>query len=288
MAHCGCWRLRVHGKTRRPESSASTYGRLRLKRHVSVTPRLPPQTGFSPSFISQLENGQVSPSLGSLQKIAEALGVTLGEFFAAAGDRRGIPRRAPPDRRRLDSTWTDAHLEALGPMGQSRRLEPVLAVFGPGGKSGKHLHSHPHEEFAFVVKGRVTLSLRGRRARARARGRGDSARPAPHRWENRDPRDRRDPDRVLARARLMPRVTPFCLRSRSVGLLDYTFRRQGSHRCLEACCSSFSRPPPSSPASPAAAAAPIRRPALRPRGRPSPPRPTPTPTPVPTPALPAG
>jgi transcriptional regulator with XRE-family HTH domain len=44
------------------------------------------RTGFSASFISQLENGLVSPSIGSMQKIAAALGVTLGEFFTAAGE----------------------------------------------------------------------------------------------------------------------------------------------------------------------------------------------------------
>ncbi len=105
--------------------------RLRLKRHVSMR-AFAAQTGFSPSFISQLENGQVSPSLGSLQKIAETLGVTLGEFFAAAAsqaeEEEMIVRAA--DRRRLDSTWTDVHLETLGSMSRSRRLEPVLAVFG--------------------------------------------------------------------------------------------------------------------------------------------------------------
>jgi transcriptional regulator with XRE-family HTH domain len=57
--------------------------RLRSDRHISVR-GFAALTGFSASFISQLENGQVSPSLGSLHKIAEALGVTLGEFFAAA------------------------------------------------------------------------------------------------------------------------------------------------------------------------------------------------------------
>ena len=144
------------------------------------------QTGFSPSFISQLENGQVSPSLGSLQKIAEALGVTLGEFFAAAasGDEEDLIVR-PADRRRLDSTWTDVHLEALGSMSRSRRLEPVLAVFGIGGKSGKHLHSHSHEEFAFVLKGRVTLTLGDEENELKP---GDAVTlPAhsPHRWENR-------------------------------------------------------------------------------------------------------
>jgi len=158
---------------------------LRLQRHLSVR-AFAAQTGFSPSFISQLENGQVSPSLGSLQKIAETLGVTLGEFFAATAsetDEDLIVRRS--DRRRLDSTWTDTHLEALGSMTRSRRLEPVLAIFGPGGKSGKHVHSHSREEFAFVVKGRVTLTLGDEESELAP---GDSVTlPAhsPHRWENR-------------------------------------------------------------------------------------------------------
>jgi transcriptional regulator with XRE-family HTH domain len=49
--------------------------RLRLEHGFSVR-RFAAQTGFSASFISQLENGQVTPSLGSLQKIAETLKVT--------------------------------------------------------------------------------------------------------------------------------------------------------------------------------------------------------------------
>ncbi len=158
--------------------------RLRLKHHLSVR-TFAAQTGFSPSFISQLENGLVSPSLGSLQKIAEALGVTLGDFFAAtasSAEESLVIRHS--GRRRLDSTWTDAHLEALGPMTRSHRLEPVLAVFGPGGKSGKHVHSQPHEEFAFVLRGRVILTLSDEDSEL---GAGDAVTlpaHAPHRWQN--------------------------------------------------------------------------------------------------------
>lgn len=159
--------------------------RLRLKRHVSVR-TFAAQTGFSPSFISQLENGLVSPSLGSLQKIAETLGVTLGEFFAAtanSAEESLIVR--PSERRRLDSTWTDAHLEALGPMTRSRRLEPVLAIFGPGGKSGKHVHSQSHEEFAFVLRGCVRLTLSDEESDLCAGDAVTLPAHAPHRWENR-------------------------------------------------------------------------------------------------------
>jgi transcriptional regulator with XRE-family HTH domain len=96
-----------------PQVIGEHIRRLRSDRRTSVR-AFAAQTGFSPSFISQLENGLVSPSLGSLHKIAEALGVTLGEFFGAAetGEESLIIR--PDTRRRMDSTWTDAHIEALG------------------------------------------------------------------------------------------------------------------------------------------------------------------------------
>ncbi len=173
------------GRPVEPQAIGEHIRQLRLKRHVSVR-AFAAQTAFSASFISQLENGQVSPSLGSLQKIAEALGVTLGEFFATAAssvEEDLIVR--PRDRRRLDSTWTDTQLEALGSMTRSRRLEPVLAIFGAGGKSGRNLHSHSHEEFAFVLAGRVTLTLGAEASELVAGDAVTLPAHAPHRWENR-------------------------------------------------------------------------------------------------------
>src|SRR5256885_14613908 len=93
--------------------------RLRSDRRVSVR-GFAAETGFSASFISQLENGQVAPSLGSLHKIAETLGITLGEFFAAAEHSDDTLIVKPEDRQRMDSTWTDAHIEALAPITSAR------------------------------------------------------------------------------------------------------------------------------------------------------------------------
>jgi transcriptional regulator with XRE-family HTH domain len=132
--------------------------RLRSERRLSVR-AFAAETGFSASFISQLENGQVAPSLGSLHRIAEALGVTLGGFFAAAETDDEALIVQPSHRRRLDSTWTDAHIEALGPMRPSHKLEAMIAVFGPGGKSGNHPHAQAREEFAFILRGQMTLTL---------------------------------------------------------------------------------------------------------------------------------
>lgn len=158
--------------------------RLRTERHLSVR-AFAAETGFSASFISQLENGQVAPSLGSLHKIAETLGVTLGEFFAAAetGEEPLIVRTE--DRHRLDSTWTDAHIEALGPMKQNHKLEPMIAVFGPGGMSGKRPHDQAREEFAFVIRGQVTLTLADEENTLKAGDAVTLPARAPRLWENR-------------------------------------------------------------------------------------------------------
>jgi transcriptional regulator with XRE-family HTH domain len=167
-----------------PQVIGDHIRRLRTERRLSVR-AFAAETGFSASFISQLENGQVAPSLGSLHKIAETLGVTLGEFFAAAetGDEPLIVRR--DERHRLDSTWTDAHIESVGPMRQSHKLEPMIAVFGPGGKSGKHPHDQAREEFAFVLRGEVTLTLADEENTLTAGDAVTLPARAPRLWENR-------------------------------------------------------------------------------------------------------
>ena len=53
---------------------------LRTALNLSVR-TLASKASFSPSFISQVENGLVSPSIASLERIASVLEVTLAGFF---------------------------------------------------------------------------------------------------------------------------------------------------------------------------------------------------------------
>jgi transcriptional regulator with XRE-family HTH domain len=132
--------------------------RLRLGLGFSLR-ELAARTDFTASFISQVENGRVSPSIGSMEKIAAALQVTMGEFFAAAaqGESGVVIRRN--ERPALSSGWSAADIEALSPMAPDRRLEPTLVTLGPGGRSGKHPYAHRNEEFAYVLQGAITLTL---------------------------------------------------------------------------------------------------------------------------------
>src|SRR5262249_42610633 len=122
---------------------------LRSERRMSLR-ALAAQTDFSPSFISQIENGVVSPSITSMEEIAPALGVTLGEFFGAAAKGEGGLIVRAGDRLQMSSQWSQGRIEALAPM-TGRRLEPVLITLEPGGRSGKHPYPHNSEEFAFVL-----------------------------------------------------------------------------------------------------------------------------------------
>jgi quercetin dioxygenase-like cupin family protein len=109
--------------------------------------------------MSQVENGLVSPSISSMEKIAATLGVTLGEFFAAAAEGRPVLVVRAGDRLSLSSSWSQGQIEALGPMEGSRQLEPVLITLEPGGRSGKHPYGHSAEEFALVLEGTIVLTL---------------------------------------------------------------------------------------------------------------------------------
>jgi quercetin dioxygenase-like cupin family protein len=130
------------------------------------------KTGFSPSFMSQVENGQVSPSIGSMEKIAAVLGATLAEFFAtASGGRMGTIVR-PAERRRMRMGWSKAEIESLSVPGSTTQLEAVIVTMHPGGRSGKRPYPHPREVFAFILQGEAVLTLGSAEHRLR---RGDAA-----------------------------------------------------------------------------------------------------------------
>ena len=153
------------------EIVAQQVRRLRAQAGISLR-TLASQAGFSASFMSQVENAQVSPSISSMEKIAAALGVTLSEFFAATAQGEGGLVVRAADRHALSSSWSRAEIEALSLPRSVARLEVMLITLRPGGRSGKHPYSHPREEWAFVLQGEVSLTLGPEEHRLR---RGDAA-----------------------------------------------------------------------------------------------------------------
>lgn len=158
--------------------------RLRHERGLSLR-TLAAAAGFSPSFLSQVENGQASPSIASLERLTGVLGVSLAEFFRTLSAGSGLVIRAS-ERRRFTSEWSKARIEPLLPApGALLSLEGVLVTLGPGGRSGSEPLVRAHEQLALVLDGEITLTLA--RSATHVLQPGDAAAiPAncAHSWEN--------------------------------------------------------------------------------------------------------
>ena len=155
---------------------------LRTGRGLSVR-TLAAKAGFSPSFISQVEHDQVSPSIASLERMAAVLGVTLGGFFTEPPPSPAVVVRAT-ERQELTSAWSRATIEALGPAGGTRTLDPIMITLAPGGRSGMRQHAALGEQFVLVCDGVVTLILP---EGIYALTQGDAvsiAADIPHQWQN--------------------------------------------------------------------------------------------------------
>ena len=87
-----------------------------------------------------------------------ALGVSLGKFFAEPETSTVRLVRASL-RPKLTSTWSPVSIEALAPLDEAGKLEPVMLTMAPGGRSGIFPAAPGGEKFALVVEGEVSLTL---------------------------------------------------------------------------------------------------------------------------------
>ena len=146
---------------RRTETDSLRIGpRLRaIRRARGLTLRaLAKQTEFSASFLSQAELGQVSPSLGSLERIATALGTSLAGLLSPARTRQGplIQRRGAP---RLRSEWSRATVQSLLPADTDGHVELIRITLERTGRTGKHLRPDASHQLAFCVRGRIAVEV---------------------------------------------------------------------------------------------------------------------------------
>ncbi len=132
---------------------------LRMEQNLSLR-TLASRTGFSPSFLSQVESELVSPSLASLEKIASELGVTLAQLFSSLEDAPRTVVRAD-ERVTYESSWSHSTVTALTDPATGRKLVAVLVTFAPGGASGKQPTVLQQDTIALIVDGTLTLILDG-------------------------------------------------------------------------------------------------------------------------------
>ncbi len=120
------------------------------------------QTGLTVEFIQSLEENNVYPSIGPLQKIACCYNVRLGTFIDDEVISDPIISRSDEAKADLDAqknTNTNANYvyRSLGKGKNDRNMEPYLITIMPNPKDSQKLSSHQGEEFMCVIKGQLLV-----------------------------------------------------------------------------------------------------------------------------------
>jgi transcriptional regulator with XRE-family HTH domain len=126
---------------------------LRRERGLTIE-QLAAATGLTKGFISQLERDRTAPSLSSIARICDALGVRLSTIF----EREPAPALVRRDARApVDNPHT---LSFLLSSRDEHRFQAIESEVAPGGGAGEELTSLPGEmEFVYVLEGSLELRV---------------------------------------------------------------------------------------------------------------------------------
>jgi len=148
-----------------PSVHADDAGRrLRVlrKRHGLSQRDLARRAGIANGAISMIEQGQVSPSVASLRKLAGAMSLSLADFFTA--DIEKVVQPFVQAKELLEIGGGGVSLRMV-PAGVAHpNLQVMREVYAPGSDTGPELLSHPGEEAGVVVRGHITVVVGGQQA----------------------------------------------------------------------------------------------------------------------------
>ena len=130
---------------------------LRLKDNLTIA-EVAAQASISRGMVSKIENGQVSTSLETLSKIAQALGVSLAHLFRhynmPSGGAQLVKNGAGMEVvRRGTKRGHTYHLLAYD-QGPRKAFEPFLITMDDASEVFPTFE-HPGTEFIYMLKGRI-------------------------------------------------------------------------------------------------------------------------------------
>ena len=120
------------------------------------------RTERSVSLLSQIENGNVSPSFSSMQTIAHVLGVPLGQIIAGetASEESDIYHHIEASARKVLTTQGGVQHQLLT-RGLPLSFEFSVIEVPPGASTGEFSYSHEGEESGLLLEGELNVEING-------------------------------------------------------------------------------------------------------------------------------
>ena len=168
-----------------PPAVGQALAELR-ERHGLSLDELSRRAGVSKSMLSQIERAQANPTVAVVWRLANALGVSIGDLLngpvrAEAPAIELVPAHATPA---LGHTEHGAHLRILGPIDLAGRFEWYELTLAPGGALVSQAHEPGSREHLSVIAGSIDVTAGAAAQRVKA---GETARYAadqPHALRN--------------------------------------------------------------------------------------------------------
>jgi len=129
---------------------------LREARNISMR-ALATKSGLSANALSMIERGKTSPSVSTLYKLSDAMGVSITAFFGPESDKKQIVFLKSDERTRM--SFTRGVFEALGGEQFVGRVEPFMLTMESGATSGPHTITHTGHEFVFCLRGELDYQV---------------------------------------------------------------------------------------------------------------------------------
>jgi transcriptional regulator with XRE-family HTH domain len=139
---------------------ATKLKKLRLAQEMTVA-KLAEKSGFSNAFISRVENFRMNPSLNSLAKIADALGISMSELFneSDAGPEFVFSKMDEGESLvRDDSDKYGMRYFSLAYSKIDRKMNPFVIEYEKS-ESARPMLMHDDDEFFLLLEGEVDFII---------------------------------------------------------------------------------------------------------------------------------
>lgn len=159
---------------------------LRTQKKLSLR-ALSSASGLNINTLSLIENGKTSPSVSTLQQLAQAMKVPLVAFFENEPAPRPIVFTGAGQRPCAE--MGTAQLQNLGEGLSSGALQPFVVTLPPAASSGDQAVIHTGYEWVYCLSGKIEYQIEEKEYELNP---GDSLvfeAHLPHRWRNGHPQE---------------------------------------------------------------------------------------------------
>lgn len=151
-----------------PPEVGATLQKMRLARSLTLED-LSRAAGVSKSMLSQIEREKANPTIAVAWRLANALGVSIGELLAS--EKRQVETIRVLEAHELPTLPGDHAgyaLRILGPMELAGKFEWYELTLAPGGELASNPHDPGATEHITVLQGSVELEVGGEKKKIKS------------------------------------------------------------------------------------------------------------------------